>query len=173
MTEKMKPSEFCVAAFQQTIAMFAGLVMVPLIVARGMGADEITGQNMVSIAVLAGGISTALQSVRCGGWIGSGYLLMMGSSSMFIVPSIMAGKAGGAALIFGMTILLAPVEMILAPFARYFKRFTPGFLPGVIVILLACSVLPVSMNQFCGGGASASGMSVLQGFLTILFISIA
>ena len=78
-----------VAALQQTLSMFAGLVMVPLIIARAIGADAESQRQIVTMAILVSGISTCLQ---CGHlpFIGSGYLLMMGSSSMFIAPSIMA-----------------------------------------------------------------------------------
>ena len=118
--------------------MFAGLVMVPLIIARAIGADAESQRQIVTMAILVSGISTCLQ---CGKlpFIGSGYLLMMGSSSMFIAPSIMAGKMGGLAMVFGMTMAMAPVEIILSPFARH------------LVTLLACAVIPVSLKQFGGG----------------------
>ena len=139
-----------VAALQQTLSMFAGLVMVPLIIARAIGADAESQRQIVTMAILVSGISTCLQ---CGKlpFIGSGYLLMMGSSSMFIAPSIMAGKMGGLAMVFGMTMAMAPVEIILSPFARHLKKIAPPIVIGVIVTLLACAVIPVSLKQFGGG----------------------
>ncbi|MBQ2337431.1 MAG: purine/pyrimidine permease, partial [Victivallales bacterium] len=139
-----------VAALQQTLSMFAGLVMVPLIIARAIGADAESQRQIVTMAILVSGITTCLQ---CGKlpFIGSGYLLMMGSSSMFIAPSIMAGKMGGLAMVFGMTMAMAPVEIILSPFARHLKKIAPPIVIGVIVTLLACAVLPVSLKQFGGG----------------------
>lgn len=139
-----------VAALQQTMAMFAGLVMVPLIIARGIGVSAEDSTRLVGIAILVSGLTTFLQVSRWG-VLGSGYLLVMGSSSLFIAPSIMAGKAGGLALVCGMTLAMAPVEALLSPAARVLKRLAPPLVIGVIVILLACSIVPVSIQQFMGG----------------------
>lgn len=149
-------STMAVATCQQTLSMFAGLVMVPLIIARALGCSAGDSQNIVTIAILVGGLSTALQCAHVAG-IGSGYLLMMGSSSLFIAPSIMAGKAGGLPLVFGMTLALAPVELILAPLSKYLRKLAPPSVIGVIVTLIAMAVLPVSMRQFAGGAAKDFG----------------
>jgi NCS2 family nucleobase:cation symporter-2/xanthine permease XanP len=124
--------------------------------------------------MLISGISTLLQSLRLG-FIGSGYLLIMGTSSMFIAPSIMAGKAGGVALIFGMILLMSPIEFIIAPLSRYLKRVATAPVVGCIVLLLAFSVLPVSMKQFIGGYAQDSGTwrHLLLGFITVACIAAA
>ncbi|MBQ7649955.1 MAG: purine/pyrimidine permease [Victivallales bacterium] len=159
---------------QQALAAFAGITMVPLIILRSIGGGAEECALCVSLAMLVSGISTLLQSLRLG-FIGSGYLLVMGTSSMFIAPSIMAGKAGGVALIFGMVMLMSPVEFILAPLSRYLKRVATAPVVGCIVLLLAFSVLPVSMKQFIGGYAKDSGAwrHLLLGFITLACIAAA
>lgn len=139
-----------IGGIQQAIAAFAGITMVPLIILRAIGCDAAGSVSCVSIAMLICGVSTFLQCARIG-FIGSGYLLIMGTSSMFIAPSIMAGKIGGPALIFGMVMLMSPVEFIVAPLAKYLRKLIPTFVPAVMVLLLAFSVLPVSIRQFGGG----------------------
>ncbi len=159
---------------QQALAAFAGITMVPLIILRSIGAGSDECAMCVSLAMLISGISTLLQSLRLG-FIGSGYLLIMGTSSMFIAPSIMAGKAGGVALIFGMILLMSPIEFIIAPLSRYLKRVATAPVVGCIVLLLAFSVLPVSMKQFIGGYAQDSGTwrHLLLGFITVACIAAA
>ncbi len=156
---------------QQALAAFAGITMVPLIILRSIGAGSDECALCVSLAMLISGISTLLQSLRLG-FIGSGYLLVMGTSSMFIAPSIMAGKAGGVALIFGMVLLMSPVEFIVALLSRYLKRVATAPVVGCIVMLLAFSVLPVSMKQFIGGYAKDSGTwrHLLLGCITLACI---
>ena len=156
---------------QQALAAFAGITMVPLIILRSIGAENDECAMCVSLAMLVSGISTLLQSLRFG-FIGSGYLLVMGTSSIFIAPSIMAGKAGGAALIFGMILLMSPVEFIIAPLSRFMKKVATAPVVGCIVLLLAFSVLPVSMQQFIGGYAKDCGSwrHLLLGFFTVACI---
>ena len=153
---------------QQALAAFAGITMVPLIILRSIGAGGDECALCVSLAMLVSGISTLLQSMRLG-FIGSGYLLIMGTSSMFIAPSIMAGKAGGVALIFGMVMAMSPVEFIVAPLSRLLRKVATAPVVGCIVLLLAFSVLPVSMKQFIGGYAKDSGTwrHLLLGFITL------
>ena len=153
---------------QQALAAFAGTTMVPLIILRSIGAGADECALCICLAMFVSGISTLLQSMRLG-FIGSGYLLIMGTSSIFIVPSIMAGKAGGAALIFGMLMLMSPVEFIVAPLSRYLRRVATAPVIACLVMLLAFSVLPVSMKQFIGGYAPDCGgwRHLLLGFVTL------
>lgn len=157
-----------IGAVQQALAAFAGLTMVPLLIARGMEADALSASRLVSMALLCCGLSMFLQCGRLG-WVGSGYLLVMGSSSLFIAPCIAAGRAGGVALVCGMTLAMAPVELLLAPLSRFFKRVATPSVTGTMVVLLALSVLPVSMRQFGGGYGPSFGdwRQVLAGVVTI------
>ncbi len=141
---------------QQALAAFAGITMVPLIILRSIGAGGDECALCVSLAMLVSGISTLLQSMRLG-FIGSGYLLIMGTSSMFIAPSIMAGKAGGVALIFGMLMAMSPVEFIVAPLSRLLRKVATAPVVGCIVLLLAFSGLPVSSKQFIAGYGKDGG----------------
>ena len=172
--EKNEWMMLAIGGMQQALAAFAGITMVPLIILRSIGAGGDECAMCVSLAMLVSGISTLLQSMRLG-FIGSGYLLVMGTSSIFIAPSIMAGKAGGVALIFGMVMLMSPVEFIIAPLSRYLRRVATAPVVGCIVLLLAFSVLPVSMQQFIGGYAKDSGTwrHLLLGFITVACIAAA
>lgn len=161
-----------VAAAQHLLAMFSGVTMVPLIVALAIGVSPGETVTFISMAILVSGVATLLQVNRLGP-LGCGYLCVMGSSGLFIPPAIMAGKAGGLPLVFGMTLALSPVEAAMSRVVKPLRRLCPPHVTGTIVMLVGCSLIPLSIKQLGGGMRAepfASLPSLAVGLLTILVI---
>uniref|UniRef100_UPI0035A0E215 solute carrier family 23 protein n=1 Tax=Porphyromonas loveana TaxID=1884669 RepID=UPI0035A0E215 len=97
------------AAFQHLLAIFVAIITPPLIVAGALDLDLETTSFLVSMALFASGISTFIQCHRLGP-VGAGLLCVQGSSFSFMGPIISAGLVGGLPLIFGCTIVAAPIE---------------------------------------------------------------
>ncbi|MBN2449229.1 MAG: purine/pyrimidine permease [Lentisphaeria bacterium] len=148
--DRLAPLPLAVAGGQHALAMFAGVVMVPMIIARAAGIDPGSSARLVSTAILVSGLATVLQAFRLGP-VGCGYLCVMGSSGLFIQPCIEAAKEGGLALVFGMSLVLSPVEAVLSRCVRSFHRLAPAPVTGSIIALIAFSILPVSLREFGGG----------------------
>jgi NCS2 family nucleobase:cation symporter-2/xanthine permease XanP len=149
--------------------MFAGVVMVPLLVARQAGFDAAVTVGLTTAAVWVSGLTTLLQVNRIGP-VGSGYLCVMGSSALFIAPCAAAGRAGGPALIFGMGLALAPLELVVGYCVPWLRRLAPPPVVGAIILLIGLSVVPISMIQFAGGyGAElGSAANLLVGVFTVV-----
>lgn len=161
-----------IAAAQHLLAMFSGVTMVPLIVAVAIGVPHQETVTFISMAILVSGVATLLQVNRLGP-LGCGYLCVMGSSGLFIPPAIMAGKAGGLPLVFGMTLALAPVEAAMSRVVKPLRKLCPTHVTGTIIMLVGCSLIPLSLRQL-GGGMRAEPFASLPnlaiGTLTILVI---
>lgn len=149
--------------------MFAGVVMVPILVARGAGFDAPTTIAMTTAAVWVSGLATLLQASRIG-HIGSGYLCVMGSSALFIAPCIAAGRAGGPGLIFGMALALSPLEFGIGYLVPLLRRISPPPVVGSIILLIGLSVLPISVTLFGGGPGPGlgSGRNLALGAVTVI-----
>ena len=161
-----------VAGAQHLLAMFPGVVMVPLIVARALGAGPRESLQLVTMAILVSGVATLLQVCRLGP-VGSGYLCVMGSSGLFIQPAIAAGRSGGLPLVFGMALLLSPVEAVMSRFTRVLRTLSPPHVTGTIILLVGFSIVPLSVEQFAGGRGAAdsgSGANLALGLLTAAVI---
>ena len=162
------------AGVQHAVAMFAGVVMVPILVSRAAGFDAPTTAGLTTAAVWVSGLTTLLQAGRLGP-IGSGYLCVMGSSALFIAPAVAAGKAGGPALIFGMGLALCPVELAASQLVPFLRRISPPPVVGSIILLIALGVVPISVQQFGGGRGNpdfGSGTCLLVGGVTV-FVTLA
>lgn len=164
-----------VAALQHTLAMLPGVVLVPLIIAKAAEIGTADAARFINMAILVSGLATLLQVNRLGP-LGCGYLCVMGSSGVFIQPAVIAGKAGGLPLVFGMTLLLSPVEAILSRFTGLLRRLAPAHVTGTIIMLIGLTLVPVCITELGGGrGAGDFGgwRHLLVGGLTIVVTAFA
>lgn len=117
---------------QHVSAMVIGTITPPLILAGVLKFSPAETVYFVSLALLASALGTWLQC-RQRGPVGSGLLSVTGTSFSFLQPLILAGQAGGLALMLG-----------LSPFiARLRSVFTP-LVSGVVVLLIGTSLIPTA-----------------------------
>ena len=118
----------------QHVALMSIFLLFPVLVAKASGSTPEVAAAMVSLALIAMAVGTILQVIPIGPF-GSGYLCQPIPSIVYLVPSLLAAKQGGLALVFGMTIAAGVVEIVLS---RILRRLRPVFPPEIIglVILL-------------------------------------
>ena len=141
------------AALQHLLAIFVAIITPPLIIAGALKLDAETTGYLVSMALLASGISTFVQCRRFG-CIGTGLLCIQGTSFSFIGPIISAGMAGGLPLIFGSCMAASSIEMIISRLLKYTRRIITPLISGIVVTLIGMSLIKVGITA-CGGGAVA------------------
>ena len=156
---------------QHVLAMFVGIITVPLLVAAAAGLSRQETAYLVSMALLASGLSTFIQ-VGGIGPVGSRLLAVQGTSFAFLLPLIQAGKAGGLPLMLGMSLAFAPVEIVLALFLNRLRNVFTPLVSGVVVLLLGLSLIPVGVKGIAsglGGGVPAwAGLAVAAAVMVIV-----
>ena len=159
-------------ALQHTLAMFVGIITPPLIVAAGLGLPPDETSFFVSAALFASGISTITQVMRVGP-VGTGLLSVQGTSFTFVGPALAAGAVGGVPLMLGMSILAAPLEIILSFVVGFARRLFAPIVTGTSVMMIGFSLIHVGMTNFAGGvGAKdfGSARNLGLGLLVIVVI---
>lgn len=148
---------------QHVLAMFVGVISVPLLVARILKMPDDQTAYLVSMGLVASGLSTFVQSAGLGPF-GSRLLAVQGTSFAFLAPLLQAGSAGGLALMLGMSLACAPVEIVLALFLHRLRHVFTPLVAGVVVLLIGVSLIPVGMKSVAaplGGGAPAwAGLAI-------------
>jgi NCS2 family nucleobase:cation symporter-2/xanthine permease XanP len=139
-------------ALQQVAAMLVGVVTPVLLLAGALKFAAADTAYLVSMALLAAAIGTFLQSLRWGP-LGSGLLSVTGTSATFIGPLVQAGKTGGPALMFGMSLAGALVPLALALGVPWLRRAFPPLVSGVVVLLIGLSLLPKAMPGIAAAAA--------------------
>lgn len=156
---------------QHVLAMFVGIVTVPLLVAGAVGLPREETAYLVGMALFASGLSTFVQ-VGGIGPVGSRLLAVQGTSFAFLLPLIQAGKAGGLPLMLGMSLAFAPVEIVLALCLHRLRRVFTPLVSGVVVLLMGLSLIPIGVKGIAGGlggGAPAwAGLAVAAAVAAIV-----
>lgn len=143
-------------AFQHLLAIFVAIITPPLIIAASVGLDTETTSFLVSMALLASGISTFIQCRRFGP-LGCGLLCVQGTSFSFIGAFTASFHGMGLVAlpyIFGVTIAAAPVEMIVSRILKYTKKIITPLVSGIVVTMIGLSLIKVGITA-CGGGFGA------------------
>lgn len=128
---------------QHVSAMVVGTITPPLLLASTLKFSADDTAYFISIALLASALGAFLQCRRRGP-LGAGLLSVTGTSFAFMQPLTQAWHAGGLALVFGMSCLTAPLQMLLAPFLSRLRRVFTPLVSGVVVLLIGTSLIPTA-----------------------------
>lgn len=172
--------EAAFAALQHLFAIFVAIMTPPLIIASQIGLDIETTSYLVSMALLASGISTFIQCRKFGP-VGTGLLCIQGTSFSFIGPIITAGMSGGLSVIFGSCMAASFVEIFIGRLLKYARKIITPVVSGIVVTLIGLCLIKVGISA-CGGGNAAMangtfgslqnlGLSVLVLIVIVVFNS--
>lgn len=174
LDEKIGPGTALVCGVQHVLAMFVGIITPPLIIGGALGLSRADAAFLVSMALFTSGVTTYVQVRRFGG-IGSGLLSVQGTSFTFVPLALEAGRAGGISLILGLTMLCAPVEIVLSRFIGLMRKLFPPVVTGSVIMIIGFSLIRVGMFDLAGGvGAEDFGSfkNIAMGFFVMAVILI-
>ena len=161
--------EAAFAGLQHLLAIFVAIITPPLIISQALNFTPETTGFLVSMALLASGISTFIQCRRFGP-VGCGLLCVQGTSFSFIgalTASFAAkgdmGEAAILAAIFGVCIAAAPVEMIVSRLLKYTKKIITPLVSGIVVTMIGLCLIKVAIIS-CGGGFGSMGVEGERSF---------
>ena len=141
---------------QNALFVISGAILLPILL---RAADLITAGEaafLISVSLLTAGLSTAVQAFRVGA-VGSGFMLFMGTSGAFFAATFDAVALAGIGFVAALALIAAPTEILIAQFFRFFRNvFTPT-VGGVVVMCVAVTVVPLTIQQWNGVGTDQAG----------------
>ncbi|MFC4798374.1 nucleobase:cation symporter-2 family protein [Neobacillus sp. GCM10023253] len=170
--EKLTPWKIGTLGLQHVLAMYAGAVIVPLIVGPAVGMTPEQLSFLISIDLFTCGIASLLQVVG-GKYFGIKLPVILGCTFTAVGPMIAIGKLQGITAIYGAIIVSGIIVMILAQFMSKVMRYFPPVVTGSVVTIIGISLIPVAMNNVAGGvGAPDFGnlRNLLLAALTLVLI---
>ena len=141
---------------QNALFVISGAILLPILL---RSAELITAGEaafLISASLLTAGLSSALQAVRIGA-IGSGYMLFMGTSGAFIGATIDAVALAGIGFVAALALIAAPTELLIARYFRHVRRIFTPTVGGVVVMCVAVTIIPLTIDQWDGGGTDMEG----------------
>lgn len=163
-------------AAQVVTLMATGVMVSPLVVARGAGLDEAATSWLVFAALFAAGLSTWLQAMQLGR-VGGGHTLFVGSNVAFVGICVNAIQAGGLPLMATLVCVSSLSTFAFTHKMGALRRVLTPAVGGTVLMLMSLSVAPVvwSMlkkvpnDEFLKGPAPAVAFVT---FLVILLVSL-
>ena len=137
--------------FQFVLLTVAGIVLTPAIVVRAAGAmvGAEAGWTVegylpwaVFAALMISGLTTVLQAVRVGP-LGSGYVLLMGTSGAFIAVCVTALAQGGPVMLATLVFVSALFQFLLSWRLAWLRRIITPTVAGTVIMLIAVTIMPI------------------------------
>ncbi len=158
LNDRPAPLKALFAAFQHILASFVGIITPALIIGGVLGLGEHL-PYLISMSLMVSGVGTFIQAKKVGP-IGSGLLCVQGTSFAFLSAILAAGflvkSRGGSsedilAMIFGVCLASAFIEIVLSRFMHKLGRIITPVVTGIVITTIGLSLIKVGMTDLAGG----------------------
>lgn len=152
--EKLSKSKLFSLGLQHVLAMYAGAVIVPILVGTQVGLDQKGLAYLVSIDLLCCGLATLLQ-VWTNRFFGIGLPVVLGCTFTAVGPMINIGKEHGMSAIYGSILASGLFVIVFGGLFGKLSRFFPPVVTGSVVTVIGITLIPNAMYDMGGGQGSA------------------
>ena len=135
---------------QHVLAMFAGNITVPIIVAGVFGQTPEQKIFLIQMALFVAGVATIIQTV---GYkeIGARLPIVQGTSFAFI-PIMLPFKAAGLGAVFTAAFIGGIFQIFIGKVLKPIRHLFPPLVTGIVVLMSGFSLLKVGFMYAGGGG---------------------
>ena len=150
-TNKVLPfSQSLPLGIQHVLAMFAGNITVPIIIASIFGQTDEQKIFLIQMALFVAGVATIIQTVGIGK-VGSRLPIIQGTSFAFIPVMAPFAKAGLGA-VFTAAFIGGIFQMWIGRILKPIRHLFPPLVTGIVVLMIGISLLKVGFMYAGGGG---------------------
>ena len=154
---------------QHVLAMFAGNITVPIIIAAIFGQTTEEKIFLIQMALFVSGVATIIQTVGYKN-IGSRLPIIQGTSFAFIPVMAPFAKAGLGA-VFTAAFIGGIFQMWIGKMLKPIRHMFPPLVTGIVVLMIGVSLLKVGFMYAGGGGWLMNNKPEVFGNASHLFIS--
>ena len=140
---------------QYAMVAVPSIVLTPTILIQSAGGGDAYLVWAVCAALAISGITTAVQAARVGR-LGSGYVMLMGSSSAFLAVCLSALEQGGPGLLATLVIVASLFQFILAARLSALRRIFTPTVAGTVVMLIPVTLGPMILGRLTAVPETAS-----------------
>ena len=135
---------------QHVLAMFAGNITVPIIVAGVFGQTPEQKIFLIQMALFVAGVATIIQTV---GYkeIGARLPIVQGTSFAFI-PIMLPFKPAGLGAVFTAAFIGGIFQIFIGKVLKPIRHLFPTLVTGIVVLMIGFSLLKVGFMYAGGGG---------------------
>lgn len=136
----------------QHVGLIAINLVYPLLVFRLAGVSTTVVAELLAMGMIVLAIATFLQARRLGP-LGSGFMCPATFAAAYFSPSLLAVKAGGLPLLFGMTLFAGVLEAALSGFLHRLRAIFPTEVSGLVIFMIGVTAGIAGLRSMLGGQA--------------------
>ncbi len=153
--EMLPLSQLFAYGLQHVLAMYAGAVAVPIIVAQALHLTPAQLIHLINADLFTCGIATLIQTL--GFWkVGARIPMIQGVTFAAVTPMILIGTEHGITAIYGAILAAGLFTFLIAPYFSRLIRLFPPVVTGTIITIIGITLLPVAVRWIGGGNPAAS-----------------
>lgn len=158
---------------QHVLAMYAGAVAVPLIIANALGLSKEQLIYLINADLFTCGIATLIQTIGFGN-MGIQMPVIQGVTFAAVTPMIIIGKTHGLTGIYGSIMVAGLVTYLMSPYFSRLIRFFPPVVTGTIITVIGVTLMPVAVRWAAGGNPAAKDFAafpyICMALITLVFV---
>lgn len=161
-----------ILSLQHLLAMYAGAILVPIIVGTSLKFTPEEIAYLVTVDIFMCGVATFLEANKI---TGTGLPIVLGCTFTAVAPMILIGQTKGLDVLYGSLFISGILVVLIAPVFSYVVKFFPPVVTGSVVTIIGINLMPVAMNYVAGGQGSkdyGDMKNIILGFATLLIILI-
>ncbi|HES1696873.1 TPA: purine permease [Streptococcus pyogenes] len=162
-------SQSAVLGLQHVLSMYAGSILVPIMIAGALGysARELT--YLISTDIFMCGVATFLQ-LKLTKHTGVGLPVVLGCAFQSVAPLSIIGAQQGSSAMFGALIASGIYVILVAGIFSKIARFFPPIVTGSVITVIGLSLVGVAMGNMGDNVKGPTAQSVMLSLLTIVII---
>ncbi|MDV5977797.1 UNVERIFIED_CONTAM: purine permease [Streptococcus canis] len=162
-------SQSAVLGLQHVLSMYAGSILVPIMIAGALGysARELT--YLISTDIFMCGIATFLQ-LKLTKYTGVGLPVVLGCAFQSVAPLSIIGAQQGSGAMFGALIASGIYVIMVAGIFSKIARFFPPIVTGSVITVIGLSLIGVAMGNMGDNIKEPTLQSLILSLLTIFII---
>ncbi|VHM16996.1 nucleobase:cation symporter-2 family protein [Streptococcus pyogenes] len=162
-------SQSAVLGLQHVLSMYAGSILVPIMIAGALGysARELT--YLISTDIFMCGVATFLQ-LKLTKHTGVGLPVVLGCAFQSVAPLSIIGAQQGSGAMFGALIASGIYVILVAGIFFKIARFFPPIVTGSVITVIGLSLVGVAMGNMGDNVKEPTVQSMMLSLLTIVII---
>lgn len=162
-------SQSAVLGLQHVLSMYAGSILVPIMIAGALGysARELT--YLISTDIFMCGVATFLQ-LKLTKHTGVGLPVVLGCAFQSVAPLSIIGAQQGSGAKFGALIASGIYVILVAGIFSKIARFFPPIVTGSVITVIGLSLVGVAMGNMGDNVKEPTAQSMMLSLLTIIII---
>ncbi|HER9787112.1 TPA: purine permease [Streptococcus pyogenes] len=162
-------SQSAVLGLQHVLSMYAGSILVPIMIAGALGysARELT--YLISTDIFMCGVATFLQ-LKLTKHTGVGLPVVLGCAFQSVALLSIIGAQQGSSAMFGALIASGIYVILVAGIFSKIARFFPPIVTGSVITVIGLSLVGVAMGNMGDNVKEPTAQSMMLSLLTIVII---